>query len=43
MKQIKFFKSEKDHFSEKIFRNIEKTSSKFKYMYINFRDLFRLL
>jgi len=32
---------EKDHFSEKIFRNVEKTPSKFKY--INFRDLFCFL
>ena len=30
MEPIKFFKSEKDHFYEKIFRNIEKTPSKFK-------------
>ena len=29
MKPMKFFKSEKHHFSEKIFRNIEKTPSKF--------------
>ena len=41
MKLIKFFKSENDHFSEKIFRNIETKPSKFKY--INFRDHFRLL
>jgi len=26
MKPIKFFHSEKDHFSEKIFRNIEKSA-----------------
>ena len=37
MKPIKFFNSEKDHFSEQIFRNIEKTPSKYKY--INFSVL----
>ena len=41
MKPIKFFKSEKDHFSENIFRNIDRKPSKFKY--INFALSFSLI
>ena len=38
MKAMKFFNSEKDHFTEKTFSNIEQKTSKVKY--INFRDRF---
>jgi len=41
MKPMKFFNSEKDYFSEKAFLNIEHKPWKFKY--INFRDIFRIL
>jgi len=35
LKPIKFFKSEKDHFSAKTFLKIEKNPPKFKYRYLS--------